>query len=145
MFKFEGRVYEVISGKKIDITLKVQKSVERFASKLLRQNQMEDLLIDERIETYLLVELEKVIKSFFARKNIIVSSKWSISGDYSKLTSDETDSSLSDDSLVTPSDKTVDRHSKVHYIYSDTRVLPLTCIDNQPIDIINGPKKIRSG
>lgn len=89
MFKFNGQVYKLVNGKKEDITSKVCKAVKRFATKFLKQNQMEDLFIDERIETYLIIELGKKIKKFFSELNIIVSQGWEIIGDFCNLTNND--------------------------------------------------------
>lgn len=89
MFEFNGQVYKLVNGKKEDITSKVCKAVKRFATKFLKQNQMEDIFIDERIETHLLMELGKKVKSFFENVDIIVSQGWEILGDYCNLTSDD--------------------------------------------------------
>ena len=89
MFKFNGQVYKLVNGKKEDITSKVCKAVKGFATKFLKQNQMEDLFIDERIEVHLLMELGKKVKSFFENVDIIVSQGWEIIGDSCNLTSDD--------------------------------------------------------
>lgn len=89
MFKFNGQVYKLVNGKKEDITSKVCKAVEGFANKFLKQNQMEDLFIDERIETYLIIELGKKIKKFFSESNIIVLQGWEIIGDFCNLTNND--------------------------------------------------------
>jgi len=93
MFKLYGQVFQIIGGKRKNITAKVKKAVQRLANKILKENKMEcivyqGIIYDERIEKYLLFEMEKTITNFFNQRNISTPNGWVIEGLYSRITNE---------------------------------------------------------
>lgn len=93
MFKLYGQVFKITNGKRENITAKVEKAVQRLANKILKENKMEGIvyqgiIYDERIEKYLLFEMEKTIANFFDQRNISAPNGWVIEGLYSRITNE---------------------------------------------------------